>query len=196
MNLLTTKLINKVFINGKAYAINTDFRSALMTMLAFESSELTSPEKTEVMLKNLYHVIPEDVEEAIKQATIFLNAGEKESNDNDKARVFSFDKDSGYIFSAFRQTHGIDLQRVELHWHEFLALFMDLGSETVFCTIVGLRTRLQSGKATKEEKELARSLGEILNLPEEDTTTLEEREANKKFLELVKQGEENRRLQT
>lgn len=188
MNLLTTPLVETVTINTKRYKLNTHFRAALLTMLAFENAELLQQEKTEIMLRNLYPVIPEDSNEAIVQALRFLNGGEDEQEGQNKPRVFSFSKDSQYIFAAFRQTHGINLTTADLHWHEFLALFMDLGSETVFCNIVSLRSRLKNGTASKEEKKMALSMRDVLDLPELDESSLEEREASKRFLELLEKG--------
>jgi hypothetical protein len=188
VNILTSALPVTVDINGERYLINTDFRAALRVILAFEDPDLTAQEKQIVMLSNLYPVVPSDVSGALEQANLFLNAGKPYGEGEAGPRVYSFAKDANYIFAAFRQTHGIDLETAELHWWKFLALFMDLGSETTFCQLIGLRKRLKTGKASKEERQAAREMGDILDVPDIDDSTLEEREAEAAFMEAVKQS--------
>jgi hypothetical protein len=98
--------------------------------------------------------------EAIQEGVKFLDGSlmrdNGEPDDGSPVRLYSFAKDANYIFSAFQQTHGIDLTTAKLHWWQFLALFMDLGGETAFSNIVDLRSRLKDGTATKEEKKRAK----------------------------------------
>lgn len=193
-NLLVEELPSAVEIDGIEYAINTDFRCALRVILAFEDDELTGMEKQAVMLQNLYPECPENVEQALKLAGKFLNGGDDGKGDDDTPmRLYSFAQDANYIFAAFRQTHGIDLETAQLHWWKFLALFMDLGSETTFCNLVSLRKRIKSGKATKEEVKAYRDMRDVIDLKEPDTRTLEEKEKEAEFLRLVEEGRRRRR---
>jgi len=187
MNILVDELPNSIEINGREYGINSDFRFCLSTILAFEDEELAFAEKQQIMFVNLFQEIPEDLQEASVRALWFLNGGKDESSaESEGMRLYSFSKDANFIFAAFRQTHGIDLQTIDyLHWWSFMALFMDLGQNTTFCELINLRRRVKTGKATKEEKAIARDMGEIFNVPEYDNRTLEEREAERQFLELV-----------
>jgi predicted membrane GTPase involved in stress response len=75
-----------------------------------------------------------------------------------------------------------------MHWWKFLALFMDLGSETTFCNLVGLRKRVKNGTASKEEKQAAREMGDLFEIPEPDTRTPDERDQEQAFLALVSNG--------
>ena len=127
----------------------------------------------------------------MKQAGRFLNGGKETSEDEEITgeRLYSFGQDANYIYAAFRQTHGIDLQTEQLHWFEFLALFMDLGSETMFCQLVSLRKRLKDGSATPEERKMAQAMGEIIEIPELDDRTLDEKEAYAEFMRLAKGGD-------
>lgn len=188
MNILIDALPTAVEINGHEYEINTDFRVSLRVIMAFEDPELTSIEKQSIMLQNLYPVMPDDPKEAIQKAMKFLNAGTESQEDNSDPRVYSFSKDADLIFAAFRQTHGVDLQKADLHWWEFIALFMDLGQDTAFCQLVGLRKRVKTGKATKEERQTAREMGEAFDVPEPDDRTLDEREREAEFMRLVNGG--------
>jgi hypothetical protein len=184
MNILTDQLPDTVEINGIEYKINTDYRAALRVMLAFEDDTLTSYEK-QIVLLSLYDVMPDDIDIAYQKITLYLNGGKVSNDEQPGPRVYSFSKDAEFIFSAFRQTHNIDLERAQLHWWKFLALFMDLGQDTTFCQLVGLRKRIKTGKATKEERQAAREMGEMIDIPEPDTRSLEEREKEAEFLRLV-----------
>jgi hypothetical protein len=155
-------------------------------ILAFEDDQLTGYEKQMIMLENLYPQPIEDVQAALEMGMKFLDGGKVGEDEDSGPRLFSFEKDANLIFAAFRQTHGIDLQNIEyLHWWSFLALFMDLGADTAFCNLVGLRKRVKSGKATKEERETAREMGDMFDVPEIDTRTLEEREQEAEFMRLI-----------
>lgn len=187
-NVLIDRLPTTVEVDGNRYAIDSDFRTCLRVILAFEDQELTGVEKRMVMLENLYPEMPENVAEAIKQGIRFLDGG-IEAEDNEERpnrRVYSFEKDASYIFSAFRQTHQIDLETIEyLHWWKFLYLFMDLGEDTFFVRLLGLRKRLADGSATKEERKAAREMGAIVELPEDELMTAEEQGAVDHFMALL-----------
>jgi hypothetical protein len=185
VNILTSTLPDVVVIDGISYPVESDFRTAIRVIMAFEDGTLTAQEKQAIMLANIYPTPPHDLRGAVEQANWFLNGGKEAGKGDSGPRVYSFAKDGEYIFAAFRQTHGVDLQREPLHWWAFLALFMDLGSETTFCQLVSLRKKVKTGKASKEERHAAFEMGDAFDLPELDDWTLEEREANAWFDKLT-----------
>ena len=184
MNILVDQFPESVEIDGVKCEIRTDYRYGLRAIMAFEDDELASLEKQYVMLNLLYKQIPTNTEVALKKAIWFLDAG-LESDGGSGLRLYSYSKDASYIFSAFRQTHGIDLETVKMHWWKFVTLFMDLGADTVFTNLISLRKRVKTGKASKEEKRAARDLGDTFKVPKLDTRTLEEKKAERVFLEKV-----------
>jgi len=194
VNILVDDLPEAVEVNGVEYAVNFDFRTGLACILDMESSELTDEEKCILLLKRIYgETIPDDVEAAIKLAVKFLDGGkeppEEENPFADNKRLYSFEKDSALIYAAFQQTHGIDLQKVDLHWWQFLALFQDLGADTGFCNLVNLRRRVNSGEATKEEREYAAKLGDAFYIDNpEDILSMDENENLALFELLSKEG--------
>jgi hypothetical protein len=198
VNILVEQLPTAVEIDGQAYEIHSDFRACLRVILAFEDAELTNLEKQAVLLDNLYPVKPANLQAALAQGVKFLDGGKVESGEEGESspRLYSFAKDAGFIFAAFKQTHGIDLETAELHWWKFLALFMDLGSETTFCNLVSLRKRVKTGKASKEERKAAREMGDIFDIPDPDTRTPEEKAQEDEFMRLVREGERNRANQS
>ena len=194
MNLLIDQLPTAVLIDGREYPINSDFRTCLRTIMAFEDDELTGLEKQMIMLENLYPEQPSDPTAACEIAVRFLNGGSEDGEGDGDAplRLYSFSKDAQFIFSAFRQTHGIDLETAELHWWKFLALFMDLGADTTFSSMIGLRKRILTGKASKEERQAYQEMRDVLELEQPDTRTMEEKEQEAEFMRLVEEARKRR----
>jgi len=161
--------------------------------MAFEDAELTDFEKQSICLGNMYPVCPSDTEKALELAIKFLDGGkESESTQSEESqqRLFSFSKDANFIFAAFKQTHNIDLEKeTDLHWFKFIALYMDLGSDTVFNNLTSLRKRVFSGKATDEEYKVARELGDIFELDQSDPRTPEQIEADEIFDRALEGGD-------
>jgi len=193
MNILIETLPTAIEIDGIEYDINSDFRSCLRIILAFEDGSLAAFEKQMILLENLYKDMPTNLEQAIKKGIKFLNGGKEEkTNAKLQPRLYSFEKDAPFIMAAFKQTHGIDLETSDMHWWKFMTLFMDMGSDTTFSNLVSLRKRVKTGKATKEERAAAREIEDIFDLPEIDNRTLEEREIDNEFVERFKRGKESR----
>jgi len=173
MNILTDTLPTSIEIDGRAWEINTDFRDCLRIILALEDDELIEQEKQFVLLSVLYKEIPSNTAQALVQGSRFLNGGKAVSKVR-TYRYYSMDKDAGFVFSAFKQTHDIDLEQIEyLHFWKFLAYFMDLGSNTM----------VKTGKASKEERKLALELGDMFVVPE--FQSVEDIEEERLFLEKV-----------
>jgi hypothetical protein len=169
-------------IDGQEVEIATDFRVCLRTIMAFENNDLAGTEKQAILMTNLYPVIPDNQGEAFRQGVKFLNGGkEPEESDETPARLYSFEKDANLIFAAFQQTHGIDLETAQMHWWKFMALFMDLGSETTWCNLVGLRKRVKNGTASKEERTASREMGDMFDVADIDNRTLDERIEDEAF---------------
>jgi hypothetical protein len=177
--------------------------------MAFEDLDLTMYEREQVAVELLYPVIPENMLAARLQAAKFLNGGNEFSEkqldeDGDEVeqteeipdapfRAYSMEKDSRWIFAAFRQTHGVNLEREDLHFWEFLTLFAGLGEETFFCKLVGARIAVHKGTATKEITEWARSLGDIFYIEQPDNSTPEEKDLKAEFDRLVALGKQKER---
>lgn len=189
MNVLTDKFPTKTIIEGKEYNLNTDFRTCLNIILAFEDDELFPFQKLEVMLENLYgENIPQNIEMAIQKAILFLDCGEKDEEKKVGAtnsnRLYSFSKDAKYIYSAIKQTHNIDLETIEyLHWWKFVYLFLDLNPECFFCKMIDLRNKKRKGKLDANEKKLYIELFDILELDNKPQFTDEEQKEIDEFME-------------
>lgn len=168
MNALIDEFPTAVEIDGQEYALDTDFRAGVRIMLAFEDETLTQADKRMVMLKLLYKEIPPDTQQACELAVLFLDCGEGGRRDGESApRLYSFSKDAKYIYSAIKQTHGVDLETIPyLHWWKFCYMFLDLREDCFFQQMLSLRRRRRDGKLTKEERQAYYAMQDILDLPE------------------------------
>lgn len=190
MNILLENCPTAVEINGIEYDINTDFRVGINIMLAFEDPELTLYEKQLIMLNLLYPKIPKNIKKAVEMAVKFLNCGEdsKSSAADREERLYSFEYDAKYIYSAIKQTHGIDLEQTDyLHWWKFVYMFMDLREDCFFSRILYYRRQKSKGKLTKEEAEYCNRIRDIIELPVHYTE--QEKEIEAEFMRLLREGE-------
>lgn len=187
MNILTEKLPTTIRVGGREHAINTDYRAGILTMMAFEDPELTIAEKYSVLIKNIYKDPPEDTEQAIHAAVAFLDCYEERAESAQEStggRVYSFTQDARYIYTAMRQSHGVDLETIDyMHWFKFCYLFQDLSEVCLFSRLLDLRIRRRAGTLTKEESEYCVKIADILDLPEDKDT--ESRAAADTFMDLL-----------
>lgn len=181
-NILVDAPPTTIEIDGREHEVNYDFRTCLKIILAYEDPELAAIEKAMVLVELLYKEKPSNFRKAVEKGVEFLDAGVSRENSANH-RVFSFQKDDRFIMAGFRNTYGIDLHEVDLHWWDFLTLMLDLGPDTTFTSLVSLRHRVKSGKATKEEKQAARDLGDVYDLDDLEQLTIEEMEKRRIFYE-------------
>jgi len=94
-------------------------------------------------------------------------------------KAFDFIQDSHYIFSAFYQTYGLDLnrERGRLHWWKFLALFNGLPDDTRILQIMQIRLRPMPEPNAHNQDEI-RQLAKLKN---QYRLEISEEERNKQF---------------
>ena len=144
MNQLINKFPTKIKLKEDILEINTDFRECLNIITMLEDNELTKHDKIELMIELLYKdsskINENNIEEAVRKAVLFLDAGDnaqKEFVDDENyikpKRIYSFTKDAKYIYSAIKKSHGVDLENIEyLHWWKFVYYFFDLDEKSFF----------------------------------------------------------------
>lgn len=186
MNMLIDLLPEHVELGGAEYPINTDFRTSILFELMMADGRLSAEQKAAAALKLYYPALPPAalVHEAVEALLWFYRAGKEEKkamgagDDGDGGedrvqRIYSFDHDDGYIYSAFLSQYGLDLQDIDyLHWWKFKAMFKALDEDCQFCKIMGYRSIKISGKMTKEQKAFYRHMKSVHALP----VPVEERE--------------------
>ncbi len=167
MNVLTDPFPTKLTVGDEEIPIEADFRTAIRILLAFDDPELAEAEKRAVACELLYRQKPGDMAKAYQRAVWFLNRGKEtdgRSGGGDGA-PYSWEHDAPYIYTAIRQTYGLDLETTpDLHWWKFLGMFLDLG-ECFFSRILYYRAGRRAGKLTPEEQRAVAGMRDAIDLP-------------------------------
>ena len=150
----------------EGYLINYNFRTGILISEClidgeFEDNEDGEEERIWTSLRILYGkgVPPTDI--ALKGLSWFLNCGDVQCNKEQEVSelLFSFFEDRNRIYSAFMMKYGINLNKSNMHFFEFLPLFNDL-DKTAFRRIVDLRrmTSKEIKRYSKEDQEAIRKM--------------------------------------
>ena len=174
------QLQDKIKINNIEYPINTDYRA----WLKFQNliKDLKEDEESFVKVLSFFVEIELDFEinffkEALEECVSFFvgkNSKNSTSSSSDNKKVFDFEKDEKYIYSAFLQEYNIDLYTIEnLHWHKFKSLLESLSEETQLSKIIQYRSVELSKIKDKEQKKYYKKMKEIysLDIDEEKMST-------------------------
>lgn len=136
-------------VNGRHYAIRSDFRDVLNILCAFSDPELEDKEKVYTCLFILYEdfdsIPADDYEAAFKAALAFIDNGVKEE-DKKSPRVMDWEQDANLLFPAINKVAGREVRSEEyIHWWTFIGYYMEI-SEGVYSTIISLRLKKAKGK--------------------------------------------------
>lgn len=168
MNLLIDKLPETVEIDGLKYPIHTDFRISILFEQLLADTELTEPEKLMQALQLYYPLLPANIPTAIDQMLWFYRCGKEQKAVEDEkpsAAVFDYDVDDQYIYAAYLDQYGIDLQDVKLHWWKFKALFAGLKEDNKLCKIMSYRAMDIPGDMPKAQKEFYKKMKKLYEIP-------------------------------
>lgn len=182
MNIIIDKLDSIIKERMGDIEINTDFRISILFELLMQDNELSEKDKITQALQLYYpdFLQIKDFEKAIEDILWFYRCGKelansKGTNKGTKKQIYNYEFDAEYIYSAFMQQYGIDLQDIkELHWWKFKALFNGLSENTQFVKIMGYRAIDTRKIKDKKEKKRYKELQELYALP--DMRTEEEKE--------------------
>lgn len=193
MNILIDYLPTSFVINNKTYEFNCGFRESIIFTLMMQDDSLTDEEKILGALKLYYPIIPKDTEKALENIYWFYSKGNVEE-DNKKVKqgkrifkrnnkkAYDFEVDSDLIFTAFMSQYNINLNRENLHWWEFLALFNSLNDDNEIVKIMNYRTIDLTSIEDKKERKMYSDLQKYYSL--ENRISKEEQELlNKKRAE-------------
>ena len=159
MNLLIDLVPKTITIDNKEYEINSDFRTSILFELLMQDKSIKDNDKIYLALELYYPNIPDDINSAIEKMLwfyrcgkdlitskkIFLNYQELKSKRKGKGKsdikIYSFEYDDDYIYAAFMDQYGIDLQDIKyLHWWKFKAMFRSLKEDTEIVKIMRYRS--------------------------------------------------------
>lgn len=172
MNLLIDLLPTTVNIEGIEYEINSDFRTSILFELLMQDLEIEDGEKTIQALELYYRECPHNIEEAVNKMLWFYSCNkERELKSNRKTgskaeQIYDFDYDDEYIYSAFLDQYGIDLNDIEyLHWWKFKAMFKSLKEDNEIVKIMGYRSIDLSKIEDKKQKNFYKKMKELHKIP-------------------------------
>lgn len=177
MNILTDRLPESVEIDGKEYAVHTDFRNWIQFEILLSGG--MDEAKFMKMLDLCYIDLPPSLSNAIQSMFWFYSGGKKEEKKSvpaseKKRQIYSFEFDAEYIYAAFFTQYKIDLQTADLHWWQFKSLFKSLDDDNKICKIMEYRAVDLSQVKDKEQKKFYRKMKALYRLP--DLRTEEEKE--------------------
>ena len=98
----------------------------------------------------------------------------KEIKKETSKRIYSYEFDAEYIYSAFMEQYKIDLNKEHLHWWKFKALFNSLNEEVLFSKIMSYRAIDLSKIKDKDMKKYYKKMKKLYALP--DLRSEEEKE--------------------
>lgn len=187
MNNFLKGLPKTINVNGKEIAINTDFR----VWIRYEEIMLDEDKEAEKQIMEVLDTCLvdeftmtrlDDLEKLFDELMCFYGLGEKIKNEkeadrdeekdsdfSEKNKIYSYEHDWSYIYSAFMECYNINLFTVNLHWWEFKALFNGLNDKCRFSKIMSFRSMTITSKMSKEEKKYYREMKKIYALPDERT---------------------------
>lgn len=173
------ELPKSLTVDGAEYEIDTAFLTWAEIYSVLTDREKTDAEKFGAVL-SCYHVLPNSLESAFKEAIWFYRRGKDEEKDGDKdgtqkRPVFDLEYDFPLLCAAFRGQYSIDLRRDALHWWEFWELFEGLHQDELIVKVMGWRGAETGKIKNKSEKQFIRKMRRIYRLP--DRRSVEEKDA-------------------
>lgn len=168
---LNERLINDFKFKNKTYSINLAFDRVLDMQDIHQDKVLLDDDKIDLMLQALniecekdiraelleyvlYNIItPEDDSE--QEYDLLGNLMKKVKDDSE--RTIDFIQDASLIYSAFRQTYGINLfnEYGRLHWYEFIALLEGVPEDTLLYQVRNIRAwKPQKGDSAEYKKNM------------------------------------------
>ena len=178
-------LVDKLPTDYEGLKINTNFRSFILFELLMQDNKIEKEDKIILALNLFYDEIPEDINKAFDGILWFYTKGkykkeeveEEKTQKNNKKKIYSYEYDADFIYTAFLDQYGVDLNEIDhLHWFKFKAMFEGLKSDNKICEIMGYRA-VDIGKIKdKEEKKRYKKLQREWALPDDRTEEEKERD--------------------
>lgn len=192
MNILIDILPETVNIDDIEYEINTDFRVSILFELMMQDSSIVDDERIDIALSLFYPKIPHNIASAIDKMLWFYKCGKEElevssnGSNNKEEQIYSLEYDSDYIYAAFLDQYGVDLQDIEeLHWWKFKAMFKGLKEDNKISKIMGYRSIDINNNMSDSEKKHYRELKNIYFLPDNRTEEEKEKDFNNSIATLL-----------
>lgn len=178
---LNERLPNTFVFDNAKYSINLSFDRVLDVQEIQQETLLNVDTKIDLMLEALEIECSDSKKIEIIEYVLY-NVINQPENEQDieydllgnpmirpieiKEKTLDFEQDSSLIYSAFRQTYGINLYEEfgKMHWYEFIALLEGLPEDTLLYQVRSIRQWEPQKGDSKEYKRKMRKLKEQYKL--------------------------------
>ena len=171
------KVVERVEVDGKEYAINTDFLGWIEIEQLFLDSEAAESERFERILALAYPVLPDNPAAAIEKVLWFYAGGNMTLGDKSSALsapAYDLSRDFEYIWAGFLGEFGLDIAKTPMHWWRVKTLLSCLSENSKFSRIVAYRSMDTSSIKNRELRRFYERMKKQFKLP--DLRTSDERE--------------------
>ena len=141
-------LPDTVTISDKEYRIRTDFRTILEIFVMLDDPDLTDADKTEALLRMFFIERPSDPEAALQAFTDFVDPRSNQKAERKKhAPLLDWQQDFDLMVAPVNHILGFECRAADyLHWHTFLAAYLEIPPESIFARVLRIREKLRTGK--------------------------------------------------
>ena len=167
-------LLDRLPTEHEGLKIETNFRSFILFELLMQDRNVEQEDKIILVLRIFYKEIPQDIKKAVEVILWFYSRGETDKKSgkkvakSSKKKIYSYEHDANYIYSAFLSQYGIDLNEIDyLHWWKFKSLFEGLNDENKICEIMGYRAVDLNKIKVKEQRKKYKQFKIAYALPDE-----------------------------
>ena len=170
MNLLCDKAPETMNLSEKSYKINTDFRVWIKFELLLSNGIDDNTILRDVQTAIFCDDIPQMDNACVDAILWFYRCGKPPerhlTNSTGGKDIISYDYDDGYIYAAFLEQYGVDLNDISyLHWWKFRAMLQSLKDDCLIVKIMGYRSIKITSKMDTAQREYYQKLKRIYALP-------------------------------
>ena len=171
MNILTDPLPTTITVQDTEIPIKTDFRVWIQfigIVQEYDLEHLTVEDyidMTERISRILFTRQPELSAELFPAiVAFFCGFSDTKKGDADRERTYDYSIDADAIYSSFAQAYGIRLDRTQMHWYEFRALFANMPEDCAIGRLIRIRS-MKDSDVPREKRQDLHKLKESVALP-------------------------------
>ena len=155
-----------VIIDGRDYAVRTDYRVILEIFVMLNDPDLTDGDKVEALMQMFYISRPDDTENALQAFADFTEPRKRVNGK--RPRLLDWEEDFDLIAAGVNHVLGTECRALPyLHWRTFLAAFLEISPESLLCQVLNIRRKIKSGeKLEKWERRWYQKNRHLVDLPQ------------------------------
>ena len=145
---MTFDLPKSVEVGENTYHIRNDFRTILEIFVMLDDPDLTDADKTEALLRMFFIERPPATEPALLAFTDFVDPRQAAKTPaTHGTRLIDWQQDFDLMVAPINHILGFECRSADyLHWHTFLAAYLEIPPESVFARVLRIREKLRTGK--------------------------------------------------